>query len=504
MAEQHLYTYEPTTYTKTGAGFIEGVQWTWTDGNSSIYSRALSLINNGEGIKPFAEGNWSQTNTYTWPGGGGWNLKWVSDDGVTTINSVMKQSAYNKTTWKEAGSDSITEKNGDTYKSTSSYNSQHKLTSDGIYYGGDYSGGHSITFKGVNGTPSNKADDETAVESNSWVSKVAYNSSGIRSENIKSTFKMAYSSALYDISWDSKIDQNWGQEDQNTLAYVKNDASGNWIVKDIAFNTNSYRFKDKTSGFEFSFSTKDKLNFVTNKAELNWSNVTIKSKDLDITGKSVKITDLTAEQVDKINFGSEIGENLDGVEENVSSVIVPFMKFATDEVLESDNVVNIKSTSGVEVNAGAGNDTVTGNSGDDEMWGGAGADKIVGGLGSDILIGGLGKDSLTGGKGFDTFVLSKEDYDFTSAKTVLADVITDFKFTATENDSIQLQGFGDVDVFQTIALAKNAGSTANVIYESKTGNFWYNEDGDSDLVGTLLFANVKGIPDTYWTAEGVM
>jgi len=85
-----------------------------------------------------------------------------------------------------------------------------------------------------------------------------------------------------------------------------------------------------------------------------------------------------------------------------------------------------------------------------------------------------------------------------------ADTIADFKYTATEKDSLTLDGFGDVDVFQTIALAKKAGSTANVIYESKTGNFWYNEDGDSALVGALMFANAKGMPDTYWTAAGVM
>jgi hypothetical protein len=67
-----------------------------------------------------------------------------------------------------------------------------------------------------------------------------------------------------------------------------------------------------------------------------------------------------------------------------------------------------------------------------------------------------------------------------------------------------LDGFGSVAVFQTVALAKKAGSTANVIYESKTGNFWYNDDCDSALAGALLFANAKGIPDTYWVAAGVM
>ena len=94
--------------------------------------------------------------------------------------------------------------------------------------------------------------------------------------------------------------------------------------------------------------------------------------------------------------------------------------------------------------------------------------------------------------------------DFTSAKTVLADTITDFKYNATEKDSISFDGFGSMAVFQTIAAAKKAGSTANVIYESKTGNFWYNEDGDSALVGALVFANAKGIPDTYWVAAGML
>jgi len=59
---------------------------------------------------------------------------------------------------------------------------------------------------------------------------------------------------------------------------------------------------------------------------------------------------------------------------------------------------------------------------------------------------------------------------------------------------------GSFATFQTIAAAKKAGSTANVIYESKTRNFRYNEDGDSALVGALLFANAKGIPGSYWVA----
>jgi Ca2+-binding RTX toxin-like protein len=154
--------------------------------------------------------------------------------------------------------------------------------------------------------------------------------------------------------------------------------------------------------------------------------------------------------------------------------------------LSADNTIVVTTKVGAIINAGAGNDTVTG------------------GVGNDMIAGGSGKDRLTGGKGNDVFSLSKSDFDFTSAKTVQADTITDFKYTATEKDSISLDGFGSVGVFQTVALAKKAGSTANVIYESKTGNFWYNDDGDSALVGALLFANAKGIPDSYWVAAGVL
>jgi Ca2+-binding RTX toxin-like protein len=177
----------------------------------------------------------------------------------------------------------------------------------------------------------------------------------------------------------------------------------------------------------------------------------------------------------------DIGESV-GDLGTISNTIPSFISI----FLSGDNTIAITSKTGLEINAGAGNDTV------------------IGGIGNDTIAGGVGKDKITGGKGDDVFKLSKSDFDFTSAKTVLADTITDFKYTATEKDSITLDGFGSFASFQTIAAAKKAGSTANVIYESKTGNFWYNEDGDSALAGALLFANAKGIPDTYWVAAGVM
>jgi Ca2+-binding RTX toxin-like protein len=74
------------------------------------------------------------------------------------------------------------------------------------------------------------------------------------------------------------------------------------------------------------------------------------------------------------------------------------------------------SIGGFEVNAGAGDDSISvarevpiavtlrGGPGNDRLVGGAGADKLVGGTGDDTLIGRAGGDSLFGGPGNDRLV----------------------------------------------------------------------------------------------------
>jgi Ca2+-binding RTX toxin-like protein len=88
------------------------------------------------------------------------------------------------------------------------------------------------------------------------------------------------------------------------------------------------------------------------------------------------------------------------------------------------------------INAGKGNDKVTGGDGDDEidggsgkdiLDGGAGDDNLNGGSGKDILRGGEGDDTLTGGSGKDTFFFGDED------------TITDFK---VKSDKIDLSEMG--------------------------------------------------------------
>ncbi len=264
------------------------------------------------------------------------------------------------------------------------------------------------------------------------------------------------------------------------------------IVEQYQSTVSKYSFQDKSNGLLVSFSGVSKGNGITDQVELNLKTISLTTGDYSY---KVAALNILSSSNDLPNIFPDSGD--------LGVITNEFSKFEALLSSASATVV-FKSSEGKSFDAGAGNDSVTGGAGNDTILGALGNDILIGGAGDDILSGGLGTDKLTGGKGNDTFKISKSDFDFTSAKTVLADVITDFKYSATEKDSISFDGFGDVDVFQTIALAKKAGSTANVIYESKTGNFWYNEDGDSALVGALIFANAKGISDTYWIAAGVM
>lgn len=60
------------------------------------------------------------------------------------------------------------------------------------------------------------------------------------------------------------------------------------------------------------------------------------------------------------------------------------------------------------IEAGDGNDRVTGSEGDDIISGGAGRDTLRGGAGDDTLIGSEGRDRLEGGEGADTYVLKSD------------------------------------------------------------------------------------------------
>ncbi|HEY8382952.1 MAG TPA: cadherin domain-containing protein [Microvirga sp.] len=135
------------------------------------------------------------------------------------------------------------------------------------------------------------------------------------------------------------------------------------------------------------------------------------------------------------------------------------------------------------------------------LRGGAGADTLAGEAGNDRLYGGLGADRLTGGLGQDVFVLD------TRPGRGNVDALTDF---VVADDSIWLdnavfRGLGRAGspeapkglakgAFALGSKAKDAGD--RVIYDTKSGKLFYDEDGTGRKAQTLIAELTKGLKIT--------
>lgn len=143
------------------------------------------------------------------------------------------------------------------------------------------------------------------------------------------------------------------------------------------------------------------------------------------------------------------------------------------------------------------NNIISGNTGDNQLSGLVGNDTLIGGAGNDALIGGVGNDVLTGGSGSDYFIFDKA-----VSATTNVDTITDFK---SGEDAINLskliftklvgpKGNNDyvgelsVDnfVLGAAAAAGVDGTDDYIIYDSATGNLYYDATGNTGAAAVLI------------------
>ena len=75
----------------------------------------------------------------------------------------------------------------------------------------------------------------------------------------------------------------------------------------------------------------------------------------------------------------------------------------------NDTINAATQTTGVQVFAGGGSDTITGSNFDDFIFAGVGNDTVVGNDGADVILGDLGSDSLSGGAGNDSIYADNTD-----------------------------------------------------------------------------------------------
>jgi Ca2+-binding RTX toxin-like protein len=135
-------------------------------------------------------------------------------------------------------------------------------------------------------------------------------------------------------------------------------------------------------------------------------------------------------------------------------------------------------------------ENLTGSAFNDTLTGNSVVNILLGGNGADTLNGRAGSDTMTGGAGNDNFLFD------TALGATNVDSITDFNFV---NDTIQLENaifnaIVGVGVLTAAQFAANASGTATdaddrIIYETDTGNLFYDTNGNA-AGGSTLFATL--------------
>jgi len=140
--------------------------------------------------------------------------------------------------------------------------------------------------------------------------------------------------------------------------------------------------------------------------------------------------------------------------------------------------------------------TITGNSAINVLTGAGRNDVLIGQGGNDVLRGGVGNDRLTGGTGADKF-----DFNSVLNAGTNVDRITDF---SAGIDDIRLDddiftalaaGALDPSGFHSVPGATDAhDATDRIIYDSASGNLYYDADGNGAVSSAVLFATLVTHP----------
>ncbi len=192
------------------------------------------------------------------------------------------------------------------------------------------------------------------------------------------------------------------QKDQ-TIVSTRNykDINGDRIPEFISGTWNqtkgSYNYKNISNGIEISFDgtgsgNENPINTFTGTGEYTAVNI--------------------ASSLGKIST-TKVSDNLDGTEpkqfvgtSGPGALEGLLHQYLSGVTLTGSNTITINAIgdTGQSIDAGTGNDTITGSSGADVIDDGAGDDSVSAGGGTDVLNAGLGNDTLNGGDGDDMFV----------------------------------------------------------------------------------------------------
>jgi serralysin len=163
-------------------------------------------------------------------------------------------------------------------------------------------------------------------------------------------------------------------------------------------------------------------------------------------------------------------------------------------VLNVENLIltgekNIGGTGNIKDNTITGNafnNALNGGAGSDTLLGGDGEDRLAGGAGNDFLNGGAGTDTLTGNAGVDRFIFDNlvtfdRVVDFTGSTASAAAQAAGVDRIALGADAFAAlewaNGVLSDGQFETVTITTAATAGMHLVYNSKTGELFYDADG---------------------------
>jgi len=143
-------------------------------------------------------------------------------------------------------------------------------------------------------------------------------------------------------------------------------------------------------------------------------------------------------------------------------------------------------------------ETVVGDAFDDRISGSAAAESLAGGAGNDTLDGRSGNDTMTGGVGADTFAFT------TASSANNTDQVTDF-VSGTDKLSLDNAVFtalggagnfapGDARFVAGAGLTSGQDASDRLIYNTTTGQLFYDADGNGTDAALGIVATLQGAP----------
>jgi Ca2+-binding RTX toxin-like protein len=420
-----------------------------------------------------------------------------SPSGIFTINHKVTGDYIDSEdyTYVENGSitDSITASYGSSDKSTltvsnsvvTKFDANEDITSN------QTSSTFNQSITSSNNSLDNKSDD--------YVRTTSYNysfSDNVKNDMFAKNYKYSdtYKSAglNYTNTWSSKESGTSGSTDLFSLTSKidysnKDNDSGTSITANVAYShTNKYLNDNYISILNFSSAT---FNIVSedmysisfsggvttsnDETSINLKNVTLETSSFKMLSANISMTNVDSES-------SAIFYDIENILSNNSDGISPADAIISslDTLLtlnQSDNTITIKSSEGVEIDAGRGKDVV------------------LGGKGDDIITGGTGADKLTGGKGLDVFKFAFSDFFSEDANgnpifDKSLDTITDFSLR--DGDYLEFGEIGQLTFYKTLSAAKS--EEAQLFYVK--GQIYFNADSSGKSYLPTVIVTLTGSP----------